>query len=301
MEHKRVELTPKEIDEQIRSLMSEKYVAPDYLRLSQALFQAQYETQLELRAEDLYPPVSTEEANERINQGLPVIEPDKLQFNEAELAVLLQKICSILAGHVDAGYSIGERLEEAVRSRKVNLGELAEKAISDDEEYLGQVSETTGEGKEEIIFLATALAAPFLRICAQPLSRKVDLDSMRSQWCPICGGAPLMAKLRQGEGKRILECSLCNTQWAYKRLQCPFCGNEDQDSLGFFFTEEESAYRVDKCDRCKRYIKTVDERKRVEGESRLLLLEDVATIYLDMLAEKEGYQGITKALWKEGQ
>jgi FdhE protein len=100
-----------------------------------------------------------------------------------------------------------------------------------------------------------------------------------------------MAKLRREDGKRILECSLCNTQWVFKRLRCPFCGNEDADTLGFFFVEE-ATYRVDKCDKCKRYIKTVDERKKPEGGLRALLVEDVATLYLDMLAAKEGYQSI---------
>ena len=108
-----------------------------------------------------------------------------------------------------------------------------------------------------------------------------------------------MAKLRGSDGKRMLGCSLCNTEWAFSRLKCFSCGNEDQDSLGFFFTQKEDAYRIDKCDKCRSYIKTVDERKKAEDKLRPLLVEDVATLYLDMLAEKEGYHSIKAPSWKE--
>ena len=300
MGHKRVELTPKEVDQQIEGLLPERYVARDYLRLFQGVFKAQYQTERKLRAKDLYPSISKKEAAERIRQGLPIIDPNKLQLGERELCDLLQRIGSILVAHDTGGNPAVKLLLEAEGSGDISLRELARQTIADDGEYLGQFSEKMGEDKEGVALLATVLVAPFLRVCARPLRRKVDLDSLPTRRCPICGGAPLMARLREGDGKRMLECSLCNTQWAFNRLRCPFCGNEDQSTLGFFFVEQEDVYRVDKCDRCKRYIKTVDERKKAEDKLRALPVEDVATLYLDMLAEKEGYRKMKEPLWKEG-
>ena len=72
----------------------------------------------------------------------------------------------------------------------------------------------------------------------------------------------------------------------------PSCGNENVEKLGFFFAEGDNAYRVDKCDVCQKYIKTADERKNPEGEAKSLALLDAATLYLDILAEKEGYQNL---------
>lgn len=294
-----VELTPGDVDGQIRALMSEKYVAPDYLRLFQEVFNVQYQAERKLSSEKLYPPISKEQADKRIGQGLPLIDPDRFRFGESELYELLQKIGSILAKYGAGGNSAAERLLEAQESGQVSLEELARKALADDVEYFRQVSGEIGEGKEEVLLLVTILVAPFVRACAISLRQGVNWDSMQAKRCPICGGAPLMAKLREGDGKRILECSLCNTQWAFKRLRCPFCGNEDQDGLGFFFTEKEGAYRLDKCDKCRRYIKTVDERRKAEGKLRALAVEDVATLYLDMLAEEEGYQSIKEPQWQE--
>ena len=98
-----------------------------------------------------------------------------------------------------------------------------------------------------------------------------------------------MAKFRRDDGKRILECSLCATNWSFMRVKCPFCENNDKDSLRFFFVDEKSPYRVDVCDKCKRYIKTVDERKLPKNQEVVLVIEDIATSYLDILAEKEKY------------
>ena len=46
---------------------------------------------------------------------------------------------------------------------------------------------------------------------------------------------------------------------------------------------------VETCEGCKGYIKTVDERKLPEDETVLSVVEEAATLHLDLLAEREGY------------
>ena len=65
--------------------------------------------------------------------------------------------------------------------------------------------------------------------------------------------------------------------------------------MHYFFSEEEEAYRVDLCDQCRGYIKTVDSRK-LEYEPDLDL-EDVVTIHLDILAVERGYQRPVLTAW----
>jgi FdhE protein len=72
------------------------------------------------------------------------------------------------------------------------------------------------------------------------------------------------------------------------RIKCPFCGNEEQQTLAYFSIEGEERYRVDVCNECKRYIKTVDFRETREEAN--LDVEDIATLHLDMLANEEGYE-----------
>ena len=85
MKFNNVVLTPADISEQVSGLTSEKYIALDYLGLFQAIFEAQYQTEIKLQAEDLYPLVTREEVDERVGQGLPVIDPALLQVDEEEI------------------------------------------------------------------------------------------------------------------------------------------------------------------------------------------------------------------------
>ena len=76
---------------------------------------------------------------------------------------------------------------------------------------------------------------------------------------------------------------------------CPFCGNDDYQSIRYFFVEENStkdkaAFRVDVCDKCKRYIKTLDERKLGGCVKRDFYMGNLHSIYLDILAQRDGYQ-----------
>ena len=51
--------------------------------------------------------------------------------------------------------------------------------------------------------------------------------------------------------------------------------------------EGEERYRVDVCNKCRRYIKTVELPKSSEEPN--LDVEDIATLHLDMIAYDEGY------------
>ncbi|HBR22045.1 MAG TPA: hypothetical protein DD713_05685, partial [Nitrospiraceae bacterium] len=59
--------------------------------------------------------------------------------------------------------------------------------------------------------------------------------------------------------------------------------------LRYFNTEADGkGYRVDVCEECKKYIKTIDLRELKEEVTPLI--EDIGTLHLDIIAEKEGYK-----------
>jgi FdhE protein len=106
-------------------------------------------------------------------------------------------------------------------------------------------------------------------------------------YCPICGREPKIGEIRGKSENRYLFCNQCGFEWSYRYIKCPFCGNEEQQSLAYFTIDGDERYRVDVCNECKRYIKMVDFR----GVKRKadLDVEDIATLHLDMLANDEGY------------
>ncbi len=119
--------------------------------------------------------------------------------------------------------------------------------------------------------------------------RKNDAISAEgeSRSCPVCGSSPNLAYLSEN-GKRHLVCGFCRCEWPAKRILCPHCGNDQADTLTYFYNEEENAYRVYTCDKCKQYVKTVDTRQL--SRSFYPPLESLITLHLDLQAESMGYK-----------
>ncbi len=104
----------------------------------------------------------------------------------------------------------------------------------------------------------------------------------------VCGAWPSLGEFRGLEQVRFLRCGLCAMSWEFPRLQCPFCGNDDHRQLGYLHQEgEESKHRVATCDACRGYIKMVATLGPLEPVR--LLVMDVATLPLDLVAAERGY------------
>lgn len=136
------------------------------------------------------------------------------------------------------------------------------------------------------LFLEESLR-PALEKVVQTYGDVVRKSEWSEGYCPICGREPKIGEIRDDEGTRYLYCNQCGFEWDYRRIKCPFCGNEEQQTLAYFTIEEDSRYRVDVCNECKRYIKIVDFRNTKEKAN--MDVEDIATLHLDMLANDEGY------------
>jgi FdhE protein len=136
------------------------------------------------------------------------------------------------------------------------------------------------------LFLEESLR-PSLEIVAQKYTNRIARSGWSEGYCPICGKEPKIGQIR-GEDGRFLFCNQCGFEWHYLRIKCPFCGNEEQQSLAYFTVEGDEQYRVDVCNECKRYIKIVDFRESKREPN--LDVEDIATLHLDILANEEGYE-----------
>ena len=137
-------------------------------------------------------------------------------------------------------------------------------------------------------FLIEESLRPALEVLSKKYKDIIEGSSWSEGYCPICGREPKISELREEGGKRFLFCGQCGFEWQFRRIKCPFCGNEDQQTLAYFTIEDEEKYRVDVCNVCNKYIKTVDFRKTEKKPN--LDVEDIATLHLDILADEEGYE-----------
>jgi FdhE protein len=106
--------------------------------------------------------------------------------------------------------------------------------------------------------------------------------------CPFCGRKPGLGVLRpMGDGgQRSLICSLCLYEWEFRRIVCPACGEENHAKLPVYTAEEFKNVRVECCDSCRCYIKTVDLTKSGLAEP---IVDEIAAIPLDLWAQDHGY------------
>jgi len=106
--------------------------------------------------------------------------------------------------------------------------------------------------------------------------------------CPVCGSRPLLGVLRpEGDGgKRFLLCSFCAQEWEFRRILCPTCGEEAEDKLPVYVSEDTPHMRVEACDTCKFYLRTIDLTK--DGHA-IPLVDDLAATPYSLWAHEQGY------------
>ena len=114
------------------------------------------------------------------------------------------------------------------------------------------------------------------------IAEKADEKGYVESHCPMCGKEPSIAVLKRGTKgrRRRLVCGHCRTEWFYKRIGCPYCGNEDQNSLRILQSENEPNIRADVCNKCKSYILTNLAESDVSKQ-------EWAWLHMDILCSKE--------------
>jgi FdhE protein len=235
-------------------------------------------------------PVSMDKALivKKTTEGFPLVDKSDLKLDVDSATTLFKALCKVLKRNSKVSKDV-EKIERCIGGGELDLEASLKKRAADDGEYIASLSERLNLRADILAFLAENSLRPIFEAYAHELEEHVDQESWWRAYCPICGSKPVMAELVGQERKRFLICSCCGYEWRFKRIQCPFCENEDRHKFKYLFTEEEDrAYRVETCQKCKKYIKTVDAEEL--DEEFIPSVEDVGTLYLDVLAKKEGYE-----------
>ncbi len=172
---------------------------------------------------------------------------------------------------------LAERAKEVAR---IQPGPTA----ADDREFSAGERRRRGSSNS---FFARVLLQPYAEhlAAAEPAQPAGSAGSV----CPLCGARPQAAVLRpKGDGgKRFLLCSLCLTEWEFLRILCPICDEKDYQKLPRYSADDIAAVRVEACDTCHYYLKSID--LTVDGHA-VPLVDEVATVPLDLWAGENGYK-----------
>jgi FdhE protein len=184
-----------------------------------------------------------------------------------------------LNGHGPA--QLANAAAELVRLESVEWLELIRLALQEDD---------LAEADDAAAFVVEAVVQPFAEQAAAGV-RDRPAPPPNTARCPICQGRPLVGSLREaGHGaRRVLTCARCLAEWDFLRVLCPACGEERFDKLPVFTSETVEHVRIEACDACRLYLKTVDLTK---NGLAVPVVDDLATVALDLWARDQGYSRI---------
>jgi len=239
------------------------------------------------RMTDIIFPIEERLISNKIAGGLPLIDFSAGDFDVTRPLEYFMALLEIAEKRVP-----GETtdLTAQIRSGEIEFKEMLLGSFFGGFEEEGEGeddAEGSGDTYDLIDMFLEECLRPALEMVVEKYGDRVAQYNWNEGYCPICGKEPKIGEIKQEEGMRYLFCNQCGIEWPYQRIKCPFCGNEEQQSLAYFTVEDDERYRVDVCNECKRYIKIVDFRESKEEAN--LDVEDIATLHLDILASEEGY------------
>jgi len=218
----------------------------------------------------------------------PLINISDFVIDEAASQILFKQICRMATGVTEKMGDTAEAILEAIDNEEMDLPRLFSGLLNEDDADLKSLADGLKIDGEVLALIAYASINPSIVLNTGQLSTFLDKEaSWEKGYCPICGQMPGFALL-EDQGKRSFFCSFCRYQWLAPRRFCPFCENREEKTLAYFFSEAEKEYRVDVCEKCHQYIKTLDMR----NTERIIYvpLEQVATLHLDIKAKANGLE-----------
>ncbi len=234
---------------------------------------------------------------EKLLAGTPLLVGELLEFDPQRTGQVMQEIYAAMRGAGVVCNGVDKKAADILAAASTGALDPLPLIIAVGRSETGPLEEAVAGLDLDVLLLALAVESTFkvfLRAWRGMVENQVDLDRWQRSTCPICGAEAALAEVHGvGEdggvrGQRFLRCLRCAAGWPYPNLRCAFCGNEDYHSLGVLLLDEPvRRLSVHTCDRCHRYIKTIDTFDRIPAD--LLMVEDLATLPLDILAMERGY------------
>lgn len=225
-------------------------------------------------------------------QGFPLLEKKGFPLDIDVSFSLFQSLCRIGREANPRMADEVKKTEEAILNKKLDLKRVLRESHC--KEKIEQSADDLGFDRKIFQFLIENAVRPSIEAAVEQLRNEFDVKDWTRGYCPMCGSLPFLSLMKEEAGKRHLLCSCCGYQWRIERLICPFCSNDHHESLHYFYGEGEESFRMDLCDQCHHYIKTIDLRTLPESDP---YLEDIATLYLDLIASQKGYRRPVPNLW----
>ncbi|MBI9091715.1 MAG: formate dehydrogenase accessory protein FdhE [Desulfobacterium sp.] len=240
----------------------------------------------------------------QVTRGDSFLTPATLPLDRTHISTLFsQLIDSITSGRTglpEAMVAAAKLIKTALKDNGLDLDKAVDESLNGPGPTMAKWAEQTPEAPAALNFLVRAALEPSLSAAVTALvewlgQNGINTAIRQTGTCPVCGNLPYILELREKEGFRFAVCSLCRHEYRIRRMACPVCDNNDAKTLKFFTVPEEPGFRVETCDQCKTYTKTIDFRNL--DRKPFPSLNDLESMTLDFLATEQGYSRATLSVW----
>lgn len=272
----------------------------DRLEFFRGLWQIQ-EQHGELVAKIVEYPIPNSEITENWYwQERPIFQESPITVNKDLFVATLEDISCYLVDNAGFDKEINEQLRffdwrGLVEETNISLAGSDPMAYA--QEFCGLAKDKSGlvlQPKTTIIVLGYAMR-PMLEHASAALMKSLESALKKGNtihdkpiFCPVCGGETTAAYVgetpsNQGNG-RALYCSTCGNVWEFERIRCAHCGTRNQKHLHYYHIEGDDAHRLQTCDECGEYTRTVF-RENLELPFAFEV-EDLVMTPLDVIANE---------------
>lgn len=185
-----------------------------------------------------------------------------------------------------------EKIESCIATGSLDLTGVL--AAAEHSAETGRAASEMGLDERVLSFLVSQSLRPSIEVVRDRMMARLNPEAWREPLCPICNSPPTLSLLKGEPALRYALCSHCGCQWRVDRMSCLACGNTNHKTLSHFHGEGEGGTRIDLCDNCHSYIKTIDVRGFETADA---CLEDLATQHLDLIATQKDFSRVVSNVW----
>lgn len=222
-------------------------------------------------------------ALEQLRNGTPLLHQTPAFVDISWSAGLFGRLLEVVLDHQPEAQAALEALESTLDDGLLDVESLFQEAFVQHRQHVAQIASDADVDEELLASLAWLAVAPQLTVYGRPLARYLEAGWDRG-YCPVCGVWPGLRELRGVQRVAWSRCLSCGTAWPATPDACTYCGAAPVLHLGL---DDDARFGVDACEQCHGYLKTA--RAFEPSPTELLPLDDLASVHLDELAQRQGY------------
>jgi len=223
----------------------------------------------------------------------PLLHGLTLTVDAGRQRALLHRLAAPLAG---SGPPEDRALDALFGAADFDPLALLTASVRQDVASVEAIAARAGADTAVLAVVGHAATLPLLLACARRAEHTIESTSWKHGYCPLCAAWPTLAEIRGLARDFVLRCGRCASGWRFVQRGCAFCGNQDQQSQGYFAAEQErETRRASVCDACHGYLKMVTTLGPLSISE--LMLRDLQSLELDVTAIEHGYARPDRPAW----